>query len=124
MIEFAAALARLLASVKVVGADGSGLQALLASPVRLRDIVIAKNLAHTLVLVVEMLTVWVVVSVLYKAPTLDVVLVTLAGIAFAAPVNFLARKESVPQFNPVIAALTPTGDEPDPGVGLAATCEP
>jgi ABC-type Na+ efflux pump permease subunit len=72
------------------GADGSGLQALLASPVRFRDIVLGKNLAHAAVLSFEIVLMWVGVSVLFKAPTIDITLTTLAGIVFAAPVNFLA----------------------------------
>lgn len=72
------------------GADGPGLQAFLASPVRFRDIVQGKNLAHSAVLVFEIVLVWVAVSFLFKAPTFDVTIATLTGIAFAAPINFLA----------------------------------
>jgi ABC-2 type transport system permease protein len=72
------------------GADGPGLQAFLASPVRFREIVLAKNLAHSAVLIFEMIMVWIAVSLLFKAPSFDIKIATLTGIAFAAPVNFLA----------------------------------
>jgi ABC-2 type transport system permease protein len=72
------------------GADGSGLHAFLASPVRFRDIVAGKNLAHSGVLLFEIVMVWLAVSFLFQAPRFDVTIATLAGMAFAAPVNFLA----------------------------------
>ncbi len=72
------------------GADGSGLQIFLAAPIRFRDIVIGKNLAHAGVLLAELSVVWIGVFLLFKPPTADVTAATLAGIAFAMPVNFSA----------------------------------
>ncbi len=72
------------------GADGRGLQLFFAAPVRFRDIVIAKNLAHTVVLLSELAMVWIAVCLLFQPPTLDITVTTLAGILFAAPANFLA----------------------------------
>jgi ABC-2 type transport system permease protein len=72
------------------GADGSGLQMFFASPVSFRQIVAAKNLSHAAVLVFEVVLVWVAVSFFFKPPTFAIAMATLTGIAFAAPVNFLA----------------------------------
>lgn len=72
------------------GADGGGVQFLFAVPVRFRQIVFAKNLAHFTVLAVELLLVGTAVSFLYKPPTLDIVAATVAAVLFAVPVNFSA----------------------------------
>ena len=69
------------------GADAGGVQFLFALPVRFRQIVIAKNLAHATVLAVELVLVWVVASVLYSPPRLDITFATLAGILFVLPIN-------------------------------------
>jgi ABC-2 type transport system permease protein len=73
-----------------LGPDGGGLQFYFASPVRFHEIVLGKNLAHLSVLIFEILLVWVGVSVVYRAPAVDVALATIAGILFAAPVNLSA----------------------------------
>lgn len=72
------------------GGDACGIQLFYASPVSFRDIVLAKNLTHAAILLVETFVAWIAVSVLYRPPTLDVMLATLAGLLFAAPVNFSA----------------------------------
>ena len=72
------------------GADGSGIQVFFAAPIRFRDIVIGKNLAHAGVLLAEVGVVWIGVSLLFKPPMPDIAAATLAGIAFAVPVNFSA----------------------------------
>ncbi len=69
------------------GADGGGIQFFLVSPARFRQIVAGKNLAHVAVLALELVLVWVGVSLLFRAPTLVVTLATLTGMLFAAPVN-------------------------------------
>lgn len=69
------------------GADGGGIQFFLFSPVSFRQILLGKNLAHIAVLLLELLVVWVGVSLLFRRPTLVVTLATLAGILFAAPIN-------------------------------------
>ena len=51
---------------------------------------LAKNLAHASILAVETLVAWIAVSYLYGRPALDVTFATLAGLLFAAPVNFSA----------------------------------
>lgn len=72
------------------GGDAGGIQFFYASPVNFREIVLAKNLTHAGILAAETLVAWVAVSYLYGPPTLAVVIATLAGLLFAAPVNFSA----------------------------------
>ena len=70
------------------GADGGGIQFFYASPVSFRQIVLGKNLIHACILIFEMVIAWAAVSFLYGAPALDVTIATLAGLLFAAPLNF------------------------------------
>jgi ABC-2 type transport system permease protein len=70
------------------GADGGGIQFFLVSPAQFREIVAGKNLAHAVVLGVEVVAVWIGVSLLSRPPTLAVTLATIAGLLFAVPVNF------------------------------------
>ena len=72
------------------GGDAGGFQLFYASPVSFREIVLAKNLTHAAILLVEIFVVWIAVSVLYRPPALDVMLATWAGLLFAAPLNFSA----------------------------------
>jgi len=73
-----------------LGYDGSGLPMLLAAPIRFRDVLVAKNLLHTLVVVAEVLTIsvlgWFVVG---PTPPL-VVGMTLAGTLFVLLTNLTA----------------------------------
>jgi len=73
-----------------LGGDAGGILFFYASPVRFRDIVLAKNLTHAGILVVEIFVAWIAVSILYGPPTFDIFIATLAGLLFAAPVNFSA----------------------------------
>jgi ABC-2 type transport system permease protein len=72
------------------GADAGGIQFFYASPVTFRNIVLAKNLTHAGVLVLNTAFAWIAVSFLYGAPHLAVSIATLAGLLFAAPLNFTA----------------------------------
>ncbi len=72
------------------GGDAGGIQFFYASPVDFRDIVLAKNLTHASILAVEVLAAWIAVGFLYGRPGLDVTIASLAGLLFAAPVNFSA----------------------------------
>ena len=72
------------------GGDGGGLQFFYASPVRFRDIVLGKNLTHTAVLLLNAAFAWIAVTYLYGAPHLAVTIATIAGLLFAAPLNFAA----------------------------------
>jgi|SRR5271166_2288933 len=70
------------------GGDAGGIQFFFASPVSFREIVLAKNLTHASVLAVETIVAWMGVSYLYGRPELNVTVATLAGLLFAAPLNF------------------------------------
>jgi ABC-2 type transport system permease protein len=72
------------------GGDAGGIQFFYASPVRFRDIVLAKNLTHAGILAIETVVAWIGVSFLYGRPALDVTIAALAGLLFAAPINFSA----------------------------------
>jgi ABC-2 type transport system permease protein len=72
------------------GADGAGVQLYFASPVRIRDVLLAKNLVHAGVLTLEMGFVWVATCGLYHAPDPSVVAATAAAVLFAAPLDFCA----------------------------------
>ena len=72
------------------GGDAGGIQFFYASPARFRDIVLAKNLTHASILAVEIIIAWISVSFLYGRPGLDVTIAALAGLLFAAPINFSA----------------------------------
>jgi ABC-2 type transport system permease protein len=69
------------------GADAAGIQFFFAAPVRFREILLAKNLAHTAVLALETILVWLAVCFVFRRPSLDVMLATLAGLFFALLVN-------------------------------------
>ena len=72
------------------GADGSGVQFFFASPVRFRQIMTGKNLAHASIFALEVVLVWLGTSLLYRPPSIRVTLTTLAGIFFALPIDLAA----------------------------------
>ncbi len=72
------------------GADGSGVQFFFASPVRFREIMVGKNLAHAAIFAWEVLLVWLGTSLLYRPPSIGMTLATFAGILFALPIDFAA----------------------------------
>ena len=72
------------------GGDGGGMQFFYASPIDFRHIILAKNLTHAAVLVFNAAFAWIAVAYLYGAPHLAVTMATLAGLLFAAPLNFAA----------------------------------
>ena len=72
------------------GGEATGIQFFYASPVRFSQIILAKNLTHATILVLEMALAWVAVTYLYGPPTPGIALATLAGLLFAAPVNLAA----------------------------------
>jgi len=69
------------------GADASGIQFYFVSPVRFRQILLAKNLAHACVLALETVLVWLAVCLVFRPPAPGVVLASLAGLFFALVVN-------------------------------------
>jgi len=72
------------------GGDSGGIQFFFASPVSFRQIVLAKNLTHAGILAVEAFLAWIAVSLLYGRPAFAVTVAALAGLLFAAPLNFSA----------------------------------
>jgi len=72
------------------GADGGGMQFFYASPVHFRHILLGKNLSHAGVLLFNAAFSWVAVTYLYGPPHTAVTIATLAGLLFAAPLNFTA----------------------------------
>src|SRR5258708_175131 len=71
----------------IFGGDAAGIQFFYASPVRFSQIVLAKNLPHATILVLEMALAWVAVTYLYGPPAPGIALATLSALLFAAPVN-------------------------------------
>jgi ABC-2 type transport system permease protein len=72
------------------GGDSGGMQFFYASPVQFRHVILGKNLTHAAVLVVTTIFAWFAVTYLYGAPHLAVTIATIAGLLFAAPLNFTA----------------------------------
>ncbi len=70
--------------------DGPGLPMLFAAPLRFRDVMVAKNLLHSMVLVAEIILVFVLVQVVGGPTPLGVVGVTLAGSLWALLMNLTA----------------------------------
>ena len=70
------------------GGDADGIQFFYASPVSFRQIVLGKNLTHATILCFEIVIALIAVTLLYGRPALDIRIATLAGLLFAAPVNF------------------------------------
>jgi ABC-2 type transport system permease protein len=70
------------------GGDAGGIQFFYAAPVHFHDVVFAKNLIHAGILLFEIVIAWIAVTSFYGRPALDITVATLAGLLFAAPVNF------------------------------------
>jgi sensor c-di-GMP phosphodiesterase-like protein len=70
--------------------DGRGIQLLLAAPVRFRDVLLAKNLLHGVVMAVEAVLAWGVVSLLVRPPGAAVVVATFAALLYATLAHFIA----------------------------------
>jgi ABC-2 type transport system permease protein len=72
------------------GGDGVGVQLFFLAPVRFREILIGKNLAHAMLVAVELLLVFGMASFLYQPPSLAVTVATIFAVAFAFLVNLSA----------------------------------
>lgn len=72
------------------GADGGGVQLYFASPIRLRTVILGKNLAHAAILLGELAILWISVSLMFHPPTLGMTLTTFVAMLFAVPVNLAA----------------------------------
>jgi ABC-2 type transport system permease protein len=72
------------------GADGNGVQFFLLAPVPFREIILGKNLVHATFLATDVVLVWLAVHFVYGSPVPAMTVATLAGLLFAAPINFAA----------------------------------
>jgi ABC-2 type transport system permease protein len=72
------------------GADAVGMQFYYVSPVRFREILIGKNLAHALLLACEVIMVWLAVCFMFRPPAVEVTFATVTGVAFALLLNLTA----------------------------------
>lgn len=72
------------------GADGGGIQFYLASPASFRSVMLGKNLAHMGVLALEVMVLWMGVSLLFRPPSFTTMMTTVAGLLFAAPLSLAA----------------------------------
>jgi ABC-2 type transport system permease protein len=90
----AAAAYSLLALTNIVynsfGGDAGGIQFFFASPARFRQIVLAKNLMHAGIVLADAALAWLLITFVYGRPAFEVTVATLAGLLFAAPLNFTA----------------------------------
>jgi ABC-2 type transport system permease protein len=69
------------------GADAGGIQFYFVSPVRFREILMGKNLTHSLLLALEMVLICAGASLMYRPPPWDILLATVTGVFFALVVN-------------------------------------
>jgi ABC-2 type transport system permease protein len=67
--------------------EATGIQFLLLSPVRFRDIMLGKNLFLALISAMEALLVWAAVSVVFAPPSLVIVAASFAGLLYATIAN-------------------------------------
>jgi ABC-2 type transport system permease protein len=72
------------------GADGGGIQFFFASPVGFGQIMLGKNLAHSVIFALEVVLVFVGTCLLYQPPSIEITLATLAAIMFALPLDLAA----------------------------------
>jgi ABC-2 type transport system permease protein len=71
-----------------LGADGGGVQMYYMAPVRFRDVLLGKNLAHAAILAFETVLLWIATRFLFGSTAPGIVLITLAALLFAAATNF------------------------------------
>jgi ABC-2 type transport system permease protein len=72
------------------GGDAVGVQFFFLSPVKFREILMGKNLAHAIIMAIEIFLVWLGVCFLYQPPSLEITLATISGVTFGLLVNFAA----------------------------------
>lgn len=68
--------------------EGTGVQFLLVSPVRFRDVMAGKNLFQGVAAVIEALAVWAAVAWIFAPPPAVIVTATFAGLLYATLANF------------------------------------
>jgi ABC-2 type transport system permease protein len=70
------------------GGDAAGMQFFYASPATFQHIALGKNLMHAFILAANTLLAWIAVTTFYGPPAPAISIATLAGLFFAAPLNF------------------------------------
>jgi len=75
-------------SYNCFGTEGAGVQLYFLSPVHFREVLLAKNLAQGIILLLEMVLVWIGVAFLFYPPSVGITLATLVGALFAVLVTF------------------------------------
>lgn len=70
------------------GGDGGGVQFFLFSPISLRQVTAAKNLAQLTVLVLDLSILWLGIRLVFQPPRFHIVALTAAWLLFAIPLNF------------------------------------
>ncbi len=73
-----------------LGAEGPGIQILFLSPTPIRTVMLAKNLFHAVLFIVDAVLVCIVASLRIERPTLVAVAATAAWLLFALPVHLAA----------------------------------
>lgn len=72
------------------GGDAVGVQLFFMSPVQFREILMGKNLAHSLLMAIEIVLVYLATCFFYQPPSAAITLATLCGMAFALLVTLAA----------------------------------
>ena len=72
------------------GGEGAGVQFYFSAPVPLRTVLMAKNIFHAAIYMLQIAVLWVAVVLAFHAPRPDVLLGTMGWILFALPVNLAA----------------------------------
>jgi ABC-2 type transport system permease protein len=68
--------------------DSAGIQFYFLAPVRMQDVLLAKNIVHGGVLVLEVALIWIATRILYQPPDRALIAVTIAALLCAAPLDF------------------------------------
>lgn len=73
-----------------LGTEGAGIQVLFLSPTPVRTVIVAKNLFHGGLFILDAVLVCIIASLRYGAPTLTAIAACVAWVVFALPVNMAA----------------------------------
>jgi ABC-2 type transport system permease protein len=71
------------------GGDAAGMQFFYASPAKFSQIILGKNVAYGSILAANTVVAWIAVCFFYGVPNVASAVATLAGLLFAAPLNFM-----------------------------------
>ncbi len=102
------------------GADGIGVQFFYVAPVHMRSVILAKNLVHSSILLLEMCVVWLATALFYGPPPGDILAATLAGILFAAPLD-LCIGNMLSLYSPKKYDYSAFGRQRAPGMAVLAS---